>query len=163
MENTDNIDIDEDIRKTTIEEINKLLKNNNISKEIELSIYVFSKEYAENNNLLILIESVYISKKEDILSHLTNKSNKYLITAIKKKTIDICKIAHMTPQELNPEQYENILKKKEVENYKKGSDMFTCNKCKKSNCKIIQRQTRSVDEPPTTFVTCLECGHTFKF
>ena len=40
-----------------------------------------------------------------------------------------------------------------VENDKKtGSTAFTCAKCKKSNCQVSQQQTRSGDEPPTTFV-----------
>ena len=54
-----------------------------------------------------------------------------------------------------------------IEEYKKnnkaGSSAFTCVKCKKSRCEVSQKQTRAGDEPPTTFVTCLECGHTFKF
>ena len=54
-----------------------------------------------------------------------------------------------------------------MEEYKKnnkvGSSAFTCTKCKKSKCSVSQKQTRAGDEPPTTFVSCLECGHTFKF
>jgi transcription elongation factor S-II len=34
---------------------------------------------------------------------------------------------------------------------------FTCFKCKKNNCTYYQLQTRSADEPMTTFVTCVNC------
>ncbi|KAG8131590.1 hypothetical protein E2320_009505 [Naja naja] len=34
------------------------------------------------------------------------------------------------------------------------TDLFTCGKCKKKNCTYTQVQTRSSDEPMTTFVFC---------
>ncbi|KAM3721000.1 putative transcription elongation factor S-II [Dirofilaria immitis] len=39
------------------------------------------------------------------------------------------------------------------------SDMFKCGKCGKKNCTYTQVQTRSADEPMTTFVFCRECGN----
>ncbi|KAF4747006.1 hypothetical protein FOZ62_019799, partial [Perkinsus olseni] len=38
------------------------------------------------------------------------------------------------------------------------SGMFQCGKCRKSQTTYFQMQTRSSDEPMTTFVTCLNCG-----
>ena len=32
-----------------------------------------------------------------------------------------------------------------------------------NNCSHYQLQTRSADEPMTTFVSCQECGHRWKF
>lgn len=43
------------------------------------------------------------------------------------------------------------------------SDMFRCGKCGKNNCTYTQVQTRSADEPMTTFVFCRECGNRWKF
>ncbi|PAV86384.1 hypothetical protein WR25_15379 [Diploscapter pachys] len=43
------------------------------------------------------------------------------------------------------------------------SEMFKCGKCGKKNCTYTQLQTRSSDEPMTTFVFCLECGNRWKF
>ena len=40
---------------------------------------------------------------------------------------------------------------------------ISCSKCKKSRCQVAQKQTRSGDEPPTIFVTCLECGFCFTY
>lgn len=42
------------------------------------------------------------------------------------------------------------------------TDMFQCNNCKKRRCKYFQMQTRSSDEPMTTFVSCLNCGKRWK-
>ena len=39
-----------------------------------------------------------------------------------------------------------------------------CSSCKKkTKCDYYQMQTRSADEPMTTFVTCLECDRKWKF
>jgi len=43
------------------------------------------------------------------------------------------------------------------------TDMLKCGKCKKNNCTYNQIQTRSADEPMTTFVLCNECGNRWKF
>ena len=40
---------------------------------------------------------------------------------------------------------------------------FICGKCKSSNCTYYQLQTRSADEPMTTFVSCQNCGKRWKF
>eukprot|EP00928_Gymnodinium_smaydae_P049572 TRINITY_DN3328_c2_g2_i1.p1 TRINITY_DN3328_c2_g2~~TRINITY_DN3328_c2_g2_i1.p1 ORF type:complete len:393 (-),score=115.08 TRINITY_DN3328_c2_g2_i1:178-1356(-) len=43
------------------------------------------------------------------------------------------------------------------------SGMFTCGKCKGTQTTYFQMQTRSSDEPMTTFATCLSCGNRWKF
>jgi len=41
--------------------------------------------------------------------------------------------------------------------------MFTCGKCKGVRTTYFQMQTRSSDEPMTTFVSCLTCNNRWKF
>ena len=41
------------------------------------------------------------------------------------------------------------------------SNVYRCKKCKKNKCQVTQRQTRSADEPATTFVKCIECDYEF--
>lgn len=43
------------------------------------------------------------------------------------------------------------------------TSLLKCGKCKKNNCTYHQMQTRSADEPMTTFVLCNECGNRWKF
>lgn len=140
--------------------------NDKISKDIENSIYKFSVEYAETNDTIFLIQNIYEEKANDIISQINNQESCYLLNAIKDGTVKADEIAFLTPEKLNPEKYEKVIKKREMEEYKKnnktGSNVFTCVKCKKANCEITQKQTRAGDEPPTTFVSCLECGHTFR-
>jgi len=43
------------------------------------------------------------------------------------------------------------------------SESFQCGKCKSKKCTYTQLQTRSADEPLTTFVYCGSCGNRWKF
>ena len=40
-------------------------------------------------------------------------------------------------------------------------DMFKCGRCRKNQCTYFQMQTRSADEPMTTFVTCVNCNNRY--
>ncbi len=40
--------------------------------------------------------------------------------------------------------------------------LFKCGKCKQSKTRYYQMQTRSADEPMTTFITCAVCGNKWK-
>ncbi|KAL0489165.1 transcription elongation factor A protein [Acrasis kona] len=42
------------------------------------------------------------------------------------------------------------------------SSLYRCGKCKKKECSFYQMQTRSADEPMTTYVTCHSCGNRWK-
>jgi len=43
-----------------------------------------------------------------------------------------------------------------------STDQFRCGKCHKRETTYYQMQTRSADEPMTTFVTCTNCGNRWK-
>eukprot|EP01135_Chromosphaera_perkinsii_P007067 Nk52_evm6s684 gene=Nk52_evmTU6s684 len=63
-------------------------------------------------------------------------------------------------QEMNKEAIHNSFA---GQNSTTQTDQFKCGKCKQRNCSYYQMQTRSADEPMTTFVTCNECGTRWKF
>ena len=46
---------------------------------------------------------------------------------------------------------------------KATTDQFQCGKCRQRKCTYYQMQTRSADEPMTTFVTCINCNNRWKF
>lgn len=46
---------------------------------------------------------------------------------------------------------------------KASTNEFRCGRCKKKETTYYQMQTRSADEPMTTFVTCVNCGNHWKF
>lgn len=86
--------------------------------------------------------------------------------------------ATMTPQtfvetsvvDQKPQRWREIIertieKEKALYSQKKTASIFMyCSSCKKkAKCDYYQLQTRSADEPMTTFVTCLECDKRWKF
>lgn len=75
----------------------------------------------------------------------------------------------MTHQEMKPEKWDVLIQNKiERDNAKynteieAATDTFTCRKCKLKKCTYYQMQTRSADEPMTTFVSCINCGNRWK-
>lgn len=168
--NSSIMDIDPETRDKIKQQIFEIFKDKtNINKDIENSIYHYALEYATEQDTPYLVGQIYEDKAHQIVCQLSNKKivNSIKSGIINDKKIDIKKIAYMTPEELDPDKNNDIKKKREMEEYKKnnktGTSAFTCSKCKKSNCSVTQKQVRAGDEPPTTFVSCLECGHSFKF
>jgi DNA-directed RNA polymerase subunit M/transcription elongation factor TFIIS len=75
-----------------------------------------------------------------------------------------------TPLIQNPERWTEIVqstneKEKATHSKKQTASIFLfCQRCKKkTRCDYYQMQTRSADEPMTTFVTCLDCDKRWKF
>jgi transcription elongation factor S-II len=78
--------------------------------------------------------------------------------------------AFMNEVDLDPGRWKEALEQslareiKTMETAKSASITLYCRRCKKqSPCDYYQLQTRSADEPMTTFVTCLECDKRWKF
>ena len=157
--------MDSSERKSIVKRLSKIF-DKKIATEIENSIFEFSEQYSEAQGTPFLLPQIYQDKADELFCHLENKNNKSLIDAIKSKKIDPSKIATLKPQELNPEKYEKITKKREVEeenlNKKASTDLYQCSKCKKKKCIVTEKQTRAGDEPATTFVECVECGNVWR-
>ena len=150
------------IKEKIIKSLLDIIKDKNIVNKIEEGINNFTNEYLEiNNTPIFLFDEIYENKANELIN-IFNVSKKIL----DDKKILPEKIAFMKNEELFPEKYEEIFKKKEIHNLTnetKGSTAFECKKCHERNVEITQKQTRSGDEPPTTFITCLNCGFKYKF
>eukprot|EP00477_Mikrocytos_mackini_P001350 GAHX01001448.1.p1 GENE.GAHX01001448.1~~GAHX01001448.1.p1 ORF type:complete len:170 (+),score=28.98 GAHX01001448.1:35-511(+) len=139
--------------------------NNELSQNIE---DVYFKEYYEN----LHNESLYKKKLTDIIFNLRDPKNDILREKLLHGLISCSVLIKMTNEELaNPElqvqrkENEHEMTKEMMENCltgSKGSTAFKCGKCKKSNTKHYQMQTRSADEPMTIFITCIECGNRWR-
>ena len=115
-------------------------------------------------------KTVYKTNYIKVYSNISlNKNADFVLGKIKYGLWEPDKIVSMTPQELYPDIWEELILKniKKMEQLSKqnnvqGTDMFRCGKCKKNNCTYYQMQTRSADEPMTTFITCLNCSNRWK-
>lgn len=160
-------------RPTNINKLYLLIKNKAKSKKIEESIYNYSNyQYANeinDNELTDAFSSIYNYKFNDILNNIDSNShinNTYLLNEIKKNNIDLTNICNLSPDELYPTNWAKIKEKNnkinECKNMITTTDEYFCKKCKTKNCKYYEKQTRSADEPMTTFIECINCGNKWK-
>ena len=153
------MDIDKQLREKNKTLFGKLLTTDLINK-IEKSVYDFSIDYATVNETPYLVEQIYDTKIDEIIKLVKDTDSDYFLKNVKNGKINPDKVGFMSPDELNPDKYDKINRKKELEEYKKNnqatSSVFECRKCKNRKCQVVQRQTRAADEPATTIVTCME-------
>nr|XP_015921162.1 transcription elongation factor S-II isoform X2 [Parasteatoda tepidariorum] len=114
----------------------------------------------------------YKNRVRSRVANLKDSKNPALRVNVLKGLIEPARIAVMTADDMASEEMKNLRQKftKEAINDAQmavtggtKTDLLKCGKCKKSNCTYNQVQTRSADEPMTTFVYCNECGHRWKF
>jgi transcription elongation factor S-II len=160
--------IDRDIRKNTIKELDAIIDNELISKNVEKSLYMFAKEYSEinslvNTNELSLIYAIYNDKKNFLLVNL--KNNNVFLNKVLTNVFNSSELAYLESIDIDPDHWKDIADRQLYREDKMKNiattNMFTCDKCNESRCTVTQMQTRSNDEPMTVFVECHVCGYTF--
>jgi len=157
-------------REDATNKLNKFLGNKKKATEVERGILEWTLVYSINQNVFEhIIPFIYEEKLKDILTNLDEKSsvkNVHLKKRILDGTTDAHWVAFLQPQQIHPEKWADVIKKKELRDYKMKnlsvSDAYQCRKCGERKCKVTQLQTRSADEAMTSFITCLVCHNTFK-
>jgi len=157
-------------------------------RELVLKRYVeagLSDEIADKLEKALLQRSIRECSKQDIEVSWNNPGfwNHYRARCIQFYENAPAWTARIMSAEITPEQFAEFstmdlnpqVWKKRIEaqiekdkhlyaNSGSASIYFYCSSCKKkSKCDYYQMQTRSADEPMTTFVTCLECDRRWKF
>ena len=151
--------------------INNIIKDIDIALKMELSIFEYTLVYCLNNGYEPqFLKPIYDDKVYNIIANLNPKhkiGNKTFMSDIISNKINPSYVAFMSPAQMFPIKWNYWVKKKDYKEWRENnisySDVYKCFKCGESKCKISQAQTRSADEPMTTFVTCLVCHNTFKF
>lgn len=128
--------------------------------EVEAAAYAVYKETSE-----------YPKKIRGLMTSLKRKDNPELGRRVLGGEIAPEKFVVMTDEELASEaqrardrelERENMLKAQVPMAQKSISDSLQCSKCKQKKVSYSQAQTRSADEPMTTFCECTVCGHRWK-
>lgn len=142
-----------------------------MAKNLEKGIYNSCIIDAGNKNIVKKWDNeyfihIYIDKLRSVYNNLDSE---YLIDSINSKSIKIHQIAFMSHQEMRPTKWKKLIDDKKIRDENKytpkieaSTDNFTCWKCRSKKCTYYQLQTRSADEPMTTFVTCLSCGQRWR-
>lgn len=98
------------------------------------------------------------------------QNNERLMERVRSGELSLKTVADMSAIDLCPSRWKDAIDrmlaidKKLYSKEKNASIVMWCSACKKkTSCDYYQLQTRSADEPMTTFVTCLECDKRWKF
>ena len=164
-------------RKNIILKLNKIIKKKKFSVNLEKGIYNWSINEAKKRNIIRkwsnpIFLMLYCDRMKSIWLNLNKKStvkNSSLLKRLKKKEFKPHTLAFMSHQEMYPDIWKPLIDAKierdksatEI-NLSAASEEFRCFKCKKRKCTYYQQQTRSADEPMTTFINCLLCGNRWK-
>jgi transcription elongation factor S-II len=146
---------------------------NNKTKSVNLEIGVYNYTLKEANNRKVVKKwdnehfvQIYIDRLRTIYMNLKSPE---VLEQIQNDTITAQAFASMTHYEMRPDKWEvhiqNKIKRDKTKydtQIEAATDTFTCRKCKSNKCTYYQMQTRSADEPMTTFVTCIDCGARWK-
>ena len=152
-------------------ELFKIIENEKICENLEKGIYNYCIQHSDKKNIVkkwdnIYFCHVYLDRLRTIIVNLRDKT---LLDNLKTKKFKAHELAFMTHQEMKPEKWQTLIEAKKIRDENLyapkldgNTDNFTCRKCKSNNCSYYQLQTRSADEPMTTFVTCIDCGNRWK-
>ncbi|KAM4568276.1 transcription elongation factor A protein 3 isoform 6-T6 [Fundulus diaphanus] len=114
----------------------------------------------------------YKNRVRSRISNLKDPKNPGLRRNVLAGSIELSRIANMSAEEMASDelkQLRNVLTQEAIREHQMAktggttTDLLQCGKCRKKNCTYNQVQTRSADEPMTTFVLCNECGNRWKF
>ena len=171
------IENSQEFRGNLQKKVNEIIKNKIISINLEKAIFNYTIQESKKRKIVrkwsnLNFVQIYINKFRDIYSNINPKSscsNKTLLKNLKKGKLKPQKLAFMTHQEMSPKKWKKLIEAKikrdknltEVD-MSAATDEFKCFKCGKRLCTYYQLQTRSADEPMTTFITCLNCGNRWK-
>lgn len=114
----------------------------------------------------------YRSKGRTLFTSLKRKDNAALGRRVMSGELPVERLVVLSDKELASEEQRARDEELEKENMKKAqvpmaeksiSDALKCGKCGQRKVSYSQAQTRSADEPMTTFCECTVCGNRWKF
>ncbi|NXP00519.1 TCEA3 protein, partial [Certhia brachydactyla] len=158
------------VRDKCIEMLTAALRMDDDYKEFSVNCEKMASEI-EDHILCGARDMKYRNRVRSRISNLKDPKNPGLRRNVLCGAIEPSLIARMTAEEMASDelkQLRNAMTQEAIREHQMAktggtvTDLFQCGKCKKKNCTYNQVQTRSADEPMTTFVLCNECGNRWK-
>uniref|UniRef100_A0A6C0AI26 TFIIS-type domain-containing protein n=1 Tax=viral metagenome TaxID=1070528 RepID=A0A6C0AI26_9ZZZZ len=175
-----NVFVDSAIRDKVLENFTELLEDAELARTLEDSVLHVISDQALKEGIEVdwgnrVFWSMYRNRAISIYENIMGtrgyvQNTEDWATKLKTGQITPRLFAEMTAVDMFPQRWkaaiERIIEKEKTLYTNKGtaSIFMWCSRCKKkAKCDYYQLQTRSADEPMTTFVTCLECDRRWKF
>eukprot|EP00118_Oscarella_pearsei_P003777 m.15709 g.15709 ORF g.15709 m.15709 type:complete len:339 (+) comp26509_c0_seq3:36-1052(+) len=166
----------DDIRRKTREMIRKALAKGDVAELVgaapeqivQLSGVVEDCIFEESN----CTDQGYKKRVRSLVMNLGDEKNPGLRQRVLIGEIAPKRLATMSPLEMASDDLKKLRQDFTKETIRESqmavqggtkTDLLKCGRCKGNNCSYNQVQTRSADEPMTTFVLCNECGHRWRF
>ena len=147
-----------------------IIKDEKNALNLEKGVFNYSLKEADQRKVIkkwdnAFFVQIYLNHLRSIMTNL----NADILKQIGDATLKPHQVAFMTHHEMRPEKWSALIdakskrdKNKFEVNMAAATDTFTCRKCKSNQCTYYQMQTRSADEPMTTFVCCIKCSARWK-
>ncbi|PKA61788.1 hypothetical protein AXF42_Ash008619 [Apostasia shenzhenica] len=170
-------------REVLADALSKVAKETNESEREEVRCLIDEVDACDPICVAITVESVMFEKfgspttahkikYRSIMFNLKDSKNTDFRRRVLLGHVKPEKLVEMTPEDMasderraeNQQIKERALHECELGAAPKATtDQFRCGRCGQRKCTYYQMQTRSADEPMTTFVTCVNCNHHWKF
>jgi len=142
-----------------------------VARAVELAVYNLPASSA-GTSAAPHASDAYKEKIRSLYQNLKNKANPELRQRVVNGVVSPNKFASMTHEEMKSEEQQVEDEKLKKENLNNAmvpqdeesiSDHLECGRCKKRMVSFTQAQTRSADEPMTTFCKCKNWVNRWKF
>ncbi|NWX28443.1 TCEA3 protein, partial [Notiomystis cincta] len=159
------------VRDKCIEMLTVALRMDDDYKEFSVNCEKMASEIEDHILWLKSTDMKYRNRVRSRISNLKDPKNPGLRRNVLCGAIEPGLIARMTAEEMASDELKklrNAMTQEAIREHQMAktggtvTDLLQCGKCKKKNCTYNQVQTRSADEPMTTFVLCNECGNRWK-
>ena len=165
------------IRVKIKKKLTDILNNTLNAKNLEKSIYNFSRDTANQVGMDITFDNetfkmLYLHKSRSIIHNLDPNSyikNTDLLDRVNSKELDLQELPNIDHFKIFPERWDLLIKHQKILDKRltdiepaSTTDQFKCSKCKQRKCTYVSVQIRSADEPMTSFINCLHCGNSWR-
>jgi len=149
-----------------------------LAEHIEVCIFNHTIRKCRKNNVPrywkdARFRYAYSTKAQSMLFNLQHPKNPGCLSRVLDGSMGAKKLTHGHPAELFPELWDEVFERVANKQLRKqltvdinsvpDSGEHKCGKCKSRKTTYTQLQTRSSDEPMTTFVVCLNCQTRWKY
>ena len=164
------------VREKVVERFEHVLGDKRMSRCLERCVYNWTIKTSRYDGILLFWENPpfmyrYTTKALSLHFNLGNPKNPGLLQRVVNGDMGLKALVNARPPELFPEMWDAVYERVAARQLRKqiGVDIatvpdgaFSCSKCRSKKTTYYQLQTRSSDEPMTTFIQCLNCSKRWK-